>query len=306
LQRSIKTEWTKAYWTVRGFFKPNSPAFDRLKQFDETCDLPELWKTFNSIYVASANFSGFLKLYDQLHGLKYVDKNLLSEFNRLNELQRRIVQLQDDPREVTTTTPQKSTLSTPRPVNRQLDLATTITRGGSHSSSTSSSPPTSTSSTSTTPETPEGGETDEHPLEVFKRELAEKEEARRVITTLFQMRNLKEHGETIQKFITEILLRDERQRTIFSWTEARMYAELQTFLDFQPLKPAHFKALATGIKSPATPSPCGQAQCSARRQQHSAEDCWILHPEKRAEFAAKRNSTSPYISIWTKRANNFV
>jgi hypothetical protein len=108
LQRSIKTEWTKAYWTVRGFFKPNSPAFDRLKQFDETCDLPELWKTFNSIYVASANFSGFLKLYDQLHGLKYVDKNLLSEFNRVNELQRRIVQLQDDPREVTTNTPQKA------------------------------------------------------------------------------------------------------------------------------------------------------------------------------------------------------
>ena len=74
LQRSIKTEWTKAYWTVRAFFKPNSPAFDRLKQFDETCDLPELWKTFNSIYVASANFSGFLKLYDQLHGLKNGDK----------------------------------------------------------------------------------------------------------------------------------------------------------------------------------------------------------------------------------------
>ena len=59
LQRSIKTEWTKAYWTVRAFFKPNSPAFDRLKQFDDTCDLPELWKTFNSIYVASANFSAF-------------------------------------------------------------------------------------------------------------------------------------------------------------------------------------------------------------------------------------------------------
>ena len=42
LQRSIKTEWTKAYWTVRAFFQPNSPAFDRLKQFDENCDLPEL------------------------------------------------------------------------------------------------------------------------------------------------------------------------------------------------------------------------------------------------------------------------
>ena len=175
LQRSIKTDWTKAYWTVRSFFKPNSPAFDRLKQFDETCDLPELWKTFNSIYVASANFSGFLKLYDQLHGPKYVDKNLLSEFNRVNELQRRIAQLQDDPREVATNTPQRSTLSTPRPVNRQLDLATTIARGGSHSSSSpSSSPPTSTS---TTPETPEGGATDHQPLEAFKRELEEKEEA---------------------------------------------------------------------------------------------------------------------------------
>ena len=147
-------------------------------------------------------------------------KKLLSEFNRLNELQRRIVQLQDDPREVATTTPQRSTFFTPRPVNRQLDLATTITRGGSQSPPSSRlSSPTSTSLTSTTPETPEGGATDYQPLEVFKRELEEKEEARRVITTLFQMRNLKEHGEIIQKIITEVLLRDEKQKSMFSWTE---------------------------------------------------------------------------------------
>ena len=97
-----------------------------------------------------------------------------------------------------------------------MDLATTITRGGSQSPPSSRlSSPTSTSLTSTTPETPEGGATDYQPLEVFKRELEEKEEARRVITTLFQMRNLKEHGETIQKFITEVLLRDEKQKSMF-------------------------------------------------------------------------------------------
>ena len=72
------------------------------------------------------------------------------------------------------------------------------------------------------------------------------------------MRNLKEHGEIIQKFITEVLLRDEKQKSMFSWTEAKMYAELQTFLDFQPLKPAHFKTLATGIRSTESSISCGQ------------------------------------------------
>ena len=35
--------------------------------------------------------------FDQLHGSKYVHKNLLTEFVRLNDLQRRILQLRDEP-----------------------------------------------------------------------------------------------------------------------------------------------------------------------------------------------------------------
>ena len=35
--------------------------------------------------------------FDQLHGSKYVNKNLLTEFVRLNDLQRRILQLRDEP-----------------------------------------------------------------------------------------------------------------------------------------------------------------------------------------------------------------
>jgi len=35
--------------------------------------------------------------FDQLHGSKYVNKNLLTEFVRLNDLQRRTLQLRDEP-----------------------------------------------------------------------------------------------------------------------------------------------------------------------------------------------------------------
>ena len=41
--------------------------------------------------------------------------------------------------------------------------------------------------------------------------LEAKEESRRVIKTLFQMRDGKEHGDTLQKFITDVLLRDEKK-----------------------------------------------------------------------------------------------
>jgi hypothetical protein len=127
---------------------------------------------------------------------------------------------------------------------------------------------------------------DNHHLEVFKRELEEKEEARRVITTLFQMRGQKEHGETIQKFITDVLLRDEKQGSIFSWTEERMNASLQTYLDFQPSEPANFKTLVTGITNTDS-SPCGQSECKTRKRKHTAESCWILHPELRLKLCAQ-------------------
>ena len=58
-EKSITAEWTKAYWTVRICFKPGSPAAEQLKLFDETADLPELWRTFNTHYFASAIFLDF-------------------------------------------------------------------------------------------------------------------------------------------------------------------------------------------------------------------------------------------------------
>ena len=70
-----------------------------------------------------------------------------------------------------------------------------------------------------------------------------------------------------------------------------MYAELQTFLDFQPLKPAHFKTLATGIKSTDSSISCGQKQCEHKKP-HSAEDCWVLHPEKRSNGLNKKSTNS--------------
>ena len=88
LKKTFTTEWTKAYWTVRGFFKTGSPAAEQMKLFDESADLPELWKTFNTNYVASANFSGIFSLFYQLTGQNHVQKNLLAEFISQNDLQK--------------------------------------------------------------------------------------------------------------------------------------------------------------------------------------------------------------------------
>ena len=62
------------------------------------------------------------------------------------------------------------------------------------------------------------------------------------------MRDGKEHGDTLQKFITDVLLRDEKQGSIFSWTEERMNSSLQTYLDFQPSEPANFKRWLRGLQ----------------------------------------------------------
>ena len=42
MEEKIMERWNKAYWTVRGFFKPGSPAAEQLIICDETADLPEL------------------------------------------------------------------------------------------------------------------------------------------------------------------------------------------------------------------------------------------------------------------------
>jgi hypothetical protein len=93
MEERIIERWNKAYWTIRGFFKPGSPAAEQLKPCDKTADLPELWRIFNTHYVAAANFSGLFSLFYQLTGPTYVQKNLLSEFVRQNDLQKRIIQM---------------------------------------------------------------------------------------------------------------------------------------------------------------------------------------------------------------------
>ena len=93
MEEKILARWNQAYWTVRGFFRSGSPAAEQMKACDETANLPELWRIFNVHYVASANFTGLFSLFHQLSGPTFVQKNLLTEFVRQNDLQKRIVQL---------------------------------------------------------------------------------------------------------------------------------------------------------------------------------------------------------------------
>jgi len=60
-----------------------------------------------------------------------------------------------------------------------------------------------------------------------------RDEWRRVMSTLFTMRNQKEHGPTILRFIRDTLLRDETERSAFSLTEQKIYSSLRTS-DIQP------------------------------------------------------------------------
>ena len=90
------------------FFKPGSPAAEQLKPCDKTADLPELWRIFNVHYVAAAKFSGLFSLFYQLTGPAYVQKNLLSDFVRQNDLQKRIIQLKDQPNSNFLSTPKKA------------------------------------------------------------------------------------------------------------------------------------------------------------------------------------------------------
>ena len=108
MEEKILERWNKAYWTVRGFFRTGSPAAEQMKICDETANIPELWRIFNVNYVAAANFSGLFNLFDQLTGPTYVQKNLLTEFVRQNDLQKRIIQLKQQPNLNFTGTPAKN------------------------------------------------------------------------------------------------------------------------------------------------------------------------------------------------------
>jgi hypothetical protein len=110
----------------------------------------------------------------------------------------------------------------------------------------------------------------------------------------------KEHGTAVHKFIKEHLLQ-EKDQSVFDLTEEQTYASLKMFIEFRQPPQTNFKMLATGVKSQSTFTPCGQSECSAKRTQHSSEDCWVLHPEKKAEYDRKRTSTSPNDSTSAKK-----
>jgi hypothetical protein len=124
MEDKILERWNKAYWTVRGFFKPGSPAFEQMKTCDETANLPEMWRIFNVHYVAAANFTGLFSLFYQLSGSAFVQKNLLVELFRQNDLQKRIVQLKTQPNSNFTGTPVKSFFNSPF-LRRSLSMSST-------------------------------------------------------------------------------------------------------------------------------------------------------------------------------------
>ena len=194
MEEKILARWNQAYWTVRGFFRSGSPAAKQMKACDETANLPELWRIFNVHYVASANFTGLFSLFHQLSGPTFVQKNLLTEFVRQNDLQKRIVQLKYQQRSQFMETPAKNLFQSPF-LRRTLEYATPekstlvsdSAEGGDFTSSEEDSSPVSTDS--------------EKP-----RLLEGEDEWRRVMTSFFNMIHQKEHGTAVHKFIKDHLL----------------------------------------------------------------------------------------------------
>ena len=76
-----------------------------------------------------------------------------------------------------------------------------------------------------------------------------RDEWRRVMSTLFTMKNQKEHGPMILKFIKDALLRDETERSAFSLTEQKIYSSLKTYLEFRQPSASNFKTMSTGVKA---------------------------------------------------------
>ena len=115
------------------------------------------------------------------------------------------------------------------------------------------------------------------------------------------MVNQKEHVSAIHKFIKENLLRGEQDQSVFNITEEKTYASLKLFTEFRQSSSSNFKTMATGVKTLEI-QPCGQAECSKYRRPHSAEDCWVLNPEKKPIFNPKQKSPiSPNDSTSSKK-----
>ena len=95
------------------FFRSGSPAAEQMKACDKTANLPELWRIFNVHYVAAANFTGIFSLFHHLSGPNYVQKNLLTEFVRQNDSQKRIIQLKYPQTSTFVETPAKDLFQSP-------------------------------------------------------------------------------------------------------------------------------------------------------------------------------------------------
>ena len=120
------------------------------------------------------------------------------------------------------------------------------------------------------------------------------------MSTLFTMKNQKEHGSTILKFIKDILLRDETERSAFPLTEQKVYSSLKTYLEFRQPPASNFKTKQTGVKTMDTSGSCGRKEYAGRKKQHSADNCWALHPEKKPAHLVHK-PTSPNDSTSAKK-----
>ena len=202
----------------------------------------------------------------------------MAEFIRQNDLQKRIVQLREQHRKNSLDTPVKALFHTPF-TRRVLTLSSTKEKEAKSEDSSD-----------------EGDNESESPPKESKQTdsdsslLSEgRDEWKRVMTSLFNMINQKEHGTIVHKFIKEYLLRGELEQSVFELTEQNTYASLKLFLEFRQQLASNSKMMSTGVKAQESITSCGQQQC-AEKKLHSKDACWVLHPEKMPKFLQRINA----------------
>jgi hypothetical protein len=164
-----------------------SPAAEQLKSCDETANLPELWRIFNVHYLAAVNFTGLFSLFHQLSGPSFVQKNLLTEFVRQNDLQKRIVQLKTQPNSNFTGTPVKSFFNSPF-LRRSLSMSSTPKKSKSTAKAINPSESEEGGDDSSLPDLESPAKQTDKEVET-PRLLEGEDEWRRVMTSLFNMTN---------------------------------------------------------------------------------------------------------------------
>jgi hypothetical protein len=155
------------------------------------------------------------------------------------------MRLKDQPHVNFMQTPQKAFFQSPL-TRRVINLETTTQKEKDSSSSDSEDGGAKKDQSKTT------SETDRVSV------LEGNDEWRRVMSTLFTMKNQTEHGQIILKFIEDVLLREESKKSVFSLTEQKVYASLKTFLEFRQLPTTNFKTLSTSVITTDSSTSCGQ------------------------------------------------